>query len=100
MRSIVLAFALAATTGVALAATETVITNEYVNGQKVGEKVEQREYTPPPPDMSFETADKNHDGSISPEEARDMGILNFEQADLNHDGRLDREEYERALSSQ
>ncbi len=57
------------------------------------------EQTPRPvPDvfMSFEEADKDGDGRISRQEARDAGIVEFNRADRSRTGYLTRQEYEAA----
>ena len=72
--------------------TKTVITK--INGQEVG-----AEQVPAPmPDAfnSFEETDANGDGRVTPQEAREAGILDFSQADSNHDGVLNPDEYYRA----
>lgn len=86
--------------GLAHARTETVVTTVTNPDGTVSRHVEQREVPNSEPDLSFEWADRNHNGCIDPKEARDMGILNFPKADIRHRGCLDREEYERALTTQ
>jgi|APFre7841882590_1041340.scaffolds.fasta_scaffold309967_1 hypothetical protein len=86
--------------GTAFAGTETVITTEQLPDGTEKRSVEYRNVAPTPPDLSFESADQNHDGAIDRQEAHDQGILNFDRADLNRDGRLDDEEYQHALTGE
>lgn len=46
---------------------------------------------------SFKTIDTNHDGKISPAEAKAVKGLSFSAADTNHDGVLEPNEYEMAV---
>ena len=48
---------------------------------------------------TFEETDADADGRISPQEARNAGILAFASADLDNNGWLDRQEYEAAGSA-
>ena len=86
--------------GLAHAKTETVVTTVTNPDGTVTRQVEQREVPNSEPDLSFEWADRNHNGCIDPQEAKDMGILNFAKADTARRGCLGRAEYEHALISQ
>ena len=44
----------------------------------------------------FETADANHDGRVSLQEAQAAALAHFDRADLNHDGKLTPEERQQA----
>jgi Ca2+-binding EF-hand superfamily protein len=48
--------------------------------------------------VSFDQADKNGDGRISRDEARDVDGLNFRSADTNDDDSLSRQEFQVAMS--
>jgi hypothetical protein len=55
---------------------------------------EMRDFGPPP---AFDQIDQNHDGSITPAEAKsgyEMLYIDFEFADHNRNGRVSRAEYE------
>lgn len=47
---------------------------------------------------TFETADKNKDGKVTREEARDVAGLNFSSADVNNDSSLSRQEFQVAVA--
>ena len=44
----------------------------------------------------FETADANHDGRVTVQEATNAALQHFDRADLNHDGKLTPEERQQA----
>ena len=44
----------------------------------------------------FETADANHDGRVSLQEAETAALAHFDKADLNHDGKVTPDEREQA----
>ncbi len=48
--------------------------------------------------VSFDTADKDKDGKVSREEARDVRGLNFSTADANDDASLSRQEFQTAMA--
>lgn len=48
--------------------------------------------------VTFDAADKNSDGRISRDEARDVDGLNFRSADTNDDDSLSRQEFQVAIS--
>lgn len=48
--------------------------------------------------VTFDTADKNGDGRISRDEARDVDGLNFQSADTNDDDSLSRQEFQVAMA--
>jgi len=56
-----------------------------------GEVVHVEQSPKPVPEIfnSFEETDKNQDGRLTSQEARDAGILEFSVADANNDGFLD-----------
>lgn len=94
------AAALFGSIGLVQAKTETIVTTTTNPDGTVTRQVEQREVPNSVPDQSFEWADRNHNGCIDRQEAKDMGILNFAKADTKRRGCLDRDEYEHALISQ
>jgi len=48
---------------------------------------------------AFKDLDKNADGAISPDEARDTWLaMAFDEVDVNHDGQISEVEYEEAES--
>lgn len=55
--------------------------------------------TPPADAPTFDEIDKNADGAITPDEARDNWLAkSFTEVDTNKDGRISQPEYEKATS--
>jgi len=93
MKPVLLMIAVLLCSQAVLARQDTVITT--TDGQVTSvEKIDR-----PPPEsafMSFEEADKNGDGCVDRQEARDAGILRFGRFDRRGTGCLNREEFREA----
>jgi hypothetical protein len=64
-------------------------------GDSVGGDRQQRQQTA---QVTFETADRDRDGKITRNEARDVQGLNFTSADVNDDESLSRQEFQTAMA--
>ncbi|HEY3519274.1 MAG TPA: hypothetical protein VGL98_19645, partial [Gammaproteobacteria bacterium] len=49
--------------------------------------------------VAFDKADKNSDGTVSRDEARDIDGFDFSRADTNSDSSLSRQEYQAAMAT-
>jgi len=49
--------------------------------------------------VAFDKADKNSDGTVSRDEARDIDGFDFSRADTNNDSTLSRQEYQAAMAT-
>lgn len=94
MRSALLLSALLALAGTAAAdQVSSTTTRVTVTGDDAKVTQETKSFSHPAV-PSFEEADADRDGTLSRQEARDVGLLEFDVADVNKDGWLNREEYD------